>query len=172
MKKKETDSQPLTYKTSFMVYLFAVIILLSMVCEFLLGLFHDYEISNYINCDFSLPMGIFSYCWVAICAAYIGVDRCMFSIKATKTENIDIGEPSKLRTLILVSGIILGLSVIFSIFVNRNFETGSFATAFGTNIILYVGGQKMVQCCSAAGKPKEKTITESGLEINIKEDIA
>lgn len=163
------EKQPVFFKTSFMVYVFAVIIMISLVLEFLLGFLSNYEISRYINCQFSLPMNIFSYCWVAVCASYIGVDRCMFSIKATKTEDVDIGEPSKLRTLILVSGLILLEAIIFSIFNDRNFEVGSFATSFGTNIILYVGGQKMVKCCSEAGKPK--TFTESGLSYR-KEDLA
>lgn len=170
-KEKKQDKQPLSFKTSFMVYVFAVVIMVSMVLEFLLGFLENYQISQYLNCQFSFPMNIFSYCWVAICASYIGVDRCMFSIKATKTENVDIGEPSKLRTLIAVSGLILFIAMIFSIFSHREFEVGSFATSFGTNVILYVGGQKMVKCCSEAGKSKEREYEESGLKLD-KEDIA
>lgn len=162
------EKQPLSYKTSFMVYVFAVIIMISLILEFLLGILSHYQISQYINCQFSLPMNILSYCWVAVCASYIGVDRCMFSIKATKTEYVDIGEPSKLRNLITVSGLILLEATIFSIFNDRNYEVGSFATSFGTNIILYVGGQKMVKCCSEAGKPK--AYTESGIPYS-KEDV-
>lgn len=165
--KEKKKKQPLVYKTSFMVYFYMIIMIIAMITQFFMAIV--YESEPHID----LPISAFSYFWIVICAAYIGVDRCFFSIKSTKDITADIGDPSKLRRLIFLSGLVLLMSVFFSFITGANFEVGSFATAFGTNVALYVSGQKVVQVCgeiNIGNKEKQETKTEKKPET--KEDIA
>lgn len=140
----KTDKKPLYYKTSFFPTLYAGIMFLAMTVQFILKKFNF----DFINANLEIPMEMLSYCWVAISAAYVGVDRASYAIKTSQLEAgaMDCGDPATNRRVILLSGLLLATGFIFNIFVDADFQLPSLTTSFGSSITLYCAGQKAVKC--------------------------
>lgn len=137
-----------------MVITYAVITSLAMLLQLALGLClkFDWKTTNIVFADFIngnlvLPMEQVSWFWTAISAAYIGVDRVSYFVKSANEPagQTDVGDPATLRRIILISGLLLLEAVVCNGFVDADFQLSAFFTAFGTSVLLYVGGQKAIK---------------------------
>ena len=102
---------------------------------------------DFINGNLELPMQTISWFWMAISAAYIGVDRTAYAIKTanTKRGQSDMGDPATIRHIIIISGLLALEALICNGFVDADFQLDAFFTAFGTAITFYVAGQKAIK---------------------------
>lgn len=150
------EKKPIYYSTSFFPTLFAGIMALLIILQFFLGVIADGVLSEEItskffiklvNSNFQLPMQEFAYSWVAISAAYIGVDRASYFVKSTTESkgSAEFGDPSTNRRVILLSGLLFGLALICNLYVDKDFQLTSLATSFGSSITLYCAGQKSIK---------------------------
>jgi hypothetical protein len=117
--------------------------------EVLLEKFKDIEfIVNILNGQVSLPIKTLSSIWIAVCASYIGVDRTAYALKSVRQPQgeVDVGDPSTIRKMIVISFVILVIGVICNSFVDFDFELDSLAAAFGFSTTLYITGQKAIKC--------------------------
>lgn len=137
-----------------MVITYAVITALAMLLQLALSLClkFDWKTTNIVFADFIngnlvLPMEQVSWFWTAISAAYIGVDRVSYFVKTASEPagQTDVGDPATLRRIILISGLLLLEAVVCNGFADADFQLSAFFTAFGTSVLLYVGGQKAIK---------------------------
>lgn len=151
---EQLNKTPVWYKTSFMVVLYAVITAILMLVQLALHLClkFDWQTMNpifkdFINGNLELPMQTISWFWMAISAAYIGVDRTAYAIKTanTKRGQSDMGDPATIRHIILISGLLALEALICNGLVEADFQLDAFFTAFGTSITFYVAGQKAIK---------------------------
>jgi hypothetical protein len=102
----------------------------------------------FLNQEFVLPMDIITSLWTAIAAGYVGLDRGMFAIDGLKNGNkIEAFTESKRKHMIhiiLLSFFIYVLAVILNIIFNANLSLTPLATAFGSTILCYVLGNKVI----------------------------
>lgn len=153
---------PVYFKTSFWVFAYAAAFLLIMLVQtgigllqveetkaFLLQRFSEVEfIVNILNGNVNMPLKSLSAFWVAICAAYVGVDRTAYALKSARISvgNTDVGDPHTLRYVMVISFIILMAGVISNAFVDYDFQLENLGAAFGSSVALYIAGQKAIKC--------------------------
>lgn len=150
--------QKFWWKTSFMVFIYALVLLSMMFLQDIIYIIGNYSealehlnsdsfLFKILNGDVALPISALSYLWVGICAAYIGVDRAAYAIKSSKmiSGSTDVGDPATIRKIILISGLVLAFGCISNCFINYDFELNSLASAFGSSILLYIAGQKAIK---------------------------
>lgn len=153
---------PVYFKTSFWVFAYAIVFLLIMLVQtgigllqieetkaFLLQRFSEVEfIVNILNGNVNMPLKSLSAFWVAICAAYVGVDRTAYALKSARISvgNTDVGDPHTLRYVMVISFIILMAGVISNAFVDYDFQLENLGAAFGSSVALYIAGQKAIKC--------------------------
>jgi hypothetical protein len=154
MEQLDKAKTPIWYKTSFMVVFYAVVTSLLMALQLALHLclkFNWYTTNpifrDFINGNLVLPMETISWFWMAISAAYIGVDRTAYAIKTanTKRGQADMGNPATIRHIIFISGLLALESLVCNGLVEADFQLDAFFTAFGTAITFYVAGQKAIK---------------------------
>lgn len=153
---------PIYFKTSFWVFAYAIAFLLIMLVQtgigllqieetkaFLLQRFSEVEfIVNILNGNVNMPLKSLSAFWIAICAAYVGVDRTAYALKSARISvgNTDVGDPHTLRYVMVISFIILMAGVISNAFVDYDFQLENLGAAFGSSVALYIAGQKAIKC--------------------------
>lgn len=146
------------WKTSFMVFIYAAVLITMMFIQDIIYIVGNYSeliekvkvdgfLFNILNGQVGLPISSLSFLWVAVCAAYIGVDRAAYAIKSSKmiSGETDVGDPATLRKIIFVSGLVLLFGCASNCFVDYDFELNSLASAFGSSILLYIAGQKAIK---------------------------
>jgi hypothetical protein len=103
-----------------------------------------------VNGNFILPMDIICDFWAAICAAYIGVDRGVMAISTYKgvKGKQDVGHPEHLRQVIVESFLVYAVAVLLYVLFDTDLQLAPLAVAFGSSVILYVGGQRAVYAAS------------------------
>lgn len=151
---KSENKTPFWYKTSFMVIAYAVVTAIVMLIQFALCLCLKFNwqtnnivFADFINGNLVLPMQTIAWFWMAISAAYIGVDRAAYAIKTAneRSGQSDMGNPSTIRRIILISGLLTLEALVCNGFADADFELDAFFTAFGSSITLYVTGQKAIK---------------------------
>ena len=151
---KSENKTPFWYKTSFMVIAYAVVTAIVMLIQFALCLCLKFNwqtnnivFADFINGNLVLPMQTIAWFWMAISAAYIGVDRAAYAIKTAneRSGQSDMGDPSTIRRIILISGLLTLEALVCNGFADADFELDAFFTAFGSAITLYVTGQKAIK---------------------------
>ena len=151
---EQLNKTPIWYKTSFIVVFYAVVTSILMVIQLALHLCLKFNWSttnpifrDFINGNLELPMQTISWFWMAISAAYIGVDRTAYAIKTanTKIGQADMGDPATIRHIIVISGLLAVEALICNGLVEADFQLDAFFTAFGTSCTFYVAGQKAIK---------------------------
>ena len=151
---EQLNKTPIWYKTSFIVVFYAVVTAILMVLQLALHLCLKFNWSttnpifrDFINGNLELPMQTISWFWMAISAAYIGVDRTAYAIKTanTKRGQSDMGDPATIRHIIFISGLLALEALICNGLVEADFQLDAFFTAFGTACTFYVAGQKAIK---------------------------
>lgn len=151
---EQLNKTPIWYKTSFIVVFYALVTSILMVIQLALHLCLKFNWSttnpifrDFINGNLELPMQTISWFWMAISAAYIGVDRAAYAIKTanTKIGQADMGDPATIRHIIFISGLLALEALICNGLVEADFQLDAFFTAFGTSCTFYVAGQKAIK---------------------------
>lgn len=151
---EQLNKTPIWYKTSFIVVFYAIVTSILMVLQLALHLCLKFNWSttnpifrDFINGNLELPMQTISWFWMAISAAYIGVDRTAYAIKTanTKRGQSDMGDPATIRHIIFISGLLALEALICNGLVEADFQLDAFFTAFGTACTFYVAGQKAIK---------------------------
>lgn len=151
---EQLNKTPIWYKTSFIVVFYAVVTSILMALQLALHLCLKFNWSttnpifrDFINGNLELPMQTISWFWMALSAAYIGVDRTAYAIKTanTKRGQSDMGDPATIRHIIFISGLLALEALICNGLVEADFQLDAFFTAFGTACTFYVAGQKAIK---------------------------
>lgn len=150
--------QKFWWKTSFMVFIYALVLLSMMFLQDIIYIIGNYSealehlnsesfLFKILNGQVALPISALSFIWVGVCAAYIGVDRAAYAIKSSKmvSGETDVGDPATIRKIILISGLVLLFGCISNCFIDYDFELNSLASAFGSSVLLYIAGQKAIK---------------------------
>ena len=116
------------------------------------------KFAEFINAGLNLPIPEFLTLWVGIVSVYVGIDRAQFTLESTHmvSGEADYGDPSKLRKVILLCGILLVATIIGETLKDGSgaeFGVSQAAVAFGTTIMLYVAGQKASSMAKVANGP-------------------
>ena len=151
---EQLNKTPIWYKTSFIVVFYAAVTSILMVIQLALHLCLKFNWSttnpifrDFVNGNLELPMQTISWFWMAISAAYIGVDRAAYAIKTanTKIGQADMGDPATIRHIIFISGLLALEALVCNGLVEADFQLDAFFTAFGTSCTFYVAGQKAIK---------------------------
>lgn len=161
----ETTKKKWAWATSSMVIVYAIVFFLIMGAQFAIDMLAKYEIEfhghllmSFINGEIAMPMNTMAVIWVALCAAYCGVDRASYLVKSA-SESIgecDMGDPAMLRFIILLAGILFAAGLGFGCFSDCNYELNLLASAWGSAIVLYVAGQKGIKMAKYIDTSKKK----------------
>jgi hypothetical protein len=116
------------------------------------------RLAEFINTGLNLPITEFLTLWVGIVSVYVGIDRAQFTLESTHmiSGEADYGDPSKLRKVILLCGVLLTATIIGETLKDGSgaeFGVSQAAVAFGTTIMLYVAGQKAISMAKVANGP-------------------
>ena len=161
------------WATSSMVIIYAIVFFIIMAMQFGIDMlakfeveFHGKLLMSFINGEIALPVNTMAVIWVALCAAYCGVDRASYLVKST-TESIgecDMGDPAMLRFIILLAGLLFAIGLGFGCFSDCNYELNLLASAWGSAIVLYVAGQKGIKMAKYIDGTKKKKRAECDCE--------
>lgn len=148
------DKKPFYYKTSFWVFFYAGVLALAMSLQVFFAACAKFELLKdhifivpYLNGSFTMPLSVMAWIWVAICSAYIGIDRASYTVK-TMCElagQMDVGNPDTLRLIIAVSGVLFAWATAANMVVDADFALDAYATGFGTSIAMYIAGMKAIK---------------------------
>lgn len=154
------------YSSRFWVIIYAVVTLIIMSIQFILGLLkneniHFYNIETlekFINGDLNLPMTALSWCWTALISLYCGSDRVVDIAKTTKLSvgQTSMGDLAKLRGMIALSLVLFITAVVFNFMTDKEYTLSAYASAFGMTVISYVAGNKAVKATAYFGSHEDK----------------
>ena len=159
-----------TWKTSFMVFVYAAVVGLCLIIQTVLNLLPtlvEGEIikSNFwigiLNSELQMPIEVLAFIWVTMVSAYVGVDRGLYAARSFTLScgETDVGDSHTLRLIILVSGLVFLEAVICNAVCKGEYALTEFASGFGMSCCLYVAGQKVIK----AGKSVEGSHDKSEL---------
>lgn len=146
MKKKS-----IFWKTSTWVVIYAIAAFLAMAIQSIICLalkynfhYHGVVFADFLNGNLVMPISNIGWLWCSICAAYCGVDRACFAIKTANLESgkMDVGDPSKIRMVIILAGLLAVFACLANGFVDAEFDLNAWSSAFGSSVLLYVTGMK------------------------------
>lgn len=149
---------------------FGVIVGLSLVLQAIVPItaliLHKFGLEQLaipLNENFKLPMDVITTFWAACCAAYVGVDRAAFTIQTfINKEGTHInGEPEHLKQVIIESFIVYSIGVLLNVFFNADFALSPLFTAFGSSLVLYIGGSKAIT--GVKGISKHDDLDQDGI---------
>ena len=157
------------WKTSFWIGLYFFVTLLIMALQMVACWVSSSEtlaaylqkhikFAEFINAGLNLPIPEFLTLWVGIVSVYVGIDRAQFTLESTMMSSgeANYGDPSKLRKVILLCGILLAASICGEVLKDGSgaeFGISQAAVAFGTTIMLYIAGQKAISVAKVANGP-------------------
>lgn len=153
------------YESRFWVILYALVTLVIMTIQFILGIFeiheitfHNQVINEFVNGNLNLPMEVMSWVWTALISFYCGSDRLVDIAKTTKLAvgQTSMGDLKKIRGMILISLILFITAVIFNFLTDKNYTLSAYASAFGMTIISYVVGNKAVKASAYFGTREDQ----------------
>lgn len=153
------------YESKFWVCIYAVITILIMSIQFILGIFENNEITfhskiinDFINGNLNLPMEVISWVWTVLISLYCGSDRIVDIAKTTKLSvgQMSMGDLKKIRGMILLSLVLFITAVIFNFLTDKEYTLSAYASAFGMTIISYVVGNKAVKASAYFGTHEDR----------------
>ena len=156
-----SDKKHFWQQSRFWVIFYAVVVLIFLCLNFVLGILNNFNIKFFnktlnelVNGNIELPISVFSYGWTALISFYCCSDRIVDIAKTTKLSigQMSMGDLEKMRGMISISFLLLVFSTVFNCLVDRNFELTAFASAFAMTIISYVVGNKAVKASAFFGK--------------------
>jgi hypothetical protein len=114
------------------------------------------------NSNFHLPMDIISDFWAALCAIYIGVDRGAMIAMTLNGEKgkLEVGNPENLKQVMIESLILYAFAVGLNMFFDAELALTPLFIAFGSTVILFVGGNKAIK--GAAALAPERDLDQDG----------
>jgi hypothetical protein len=147
------------------VVFFGIVVGSSLVLQcfipFIGLMFSIYEYTGFwttiFNNEFVLPMGVISDFWAAMCAIYVGVDRgAMVAITLTGEKGkLEVGNPEHLKQVMIESFLLYTLAVGLNIFFDADLALSPLFIAFGSTVVLFVGGNKFIRGASALAPEKD-----------------
>lgn len=152
--KEEHEKESIFWRTSTWVSVYALSCFIAMVLQALICLCIKFNftvnsiiLADFINGSLTLPISNMGWIWCSICAVYCGADRASYCIKTSKmvSGKIDVGEPKNLRRIIIHACILFIIAIICNGFVDAEFDLNAWSSAFGSSILLYVGGMKAIK---------------------------
>lgn len=152
------------HSSKFWTILFAIILILLIVIQLVLGILDNQLIAlpegltQFVNNQVQLPMAIAAWFWVGLISVYCGFDRYV-NLKETQhlsKGQMSLGNLSKLRFMMVLSLAIFLFALVSNFIVDKNFELVQFFSAFGSSVLLYVGGNKYIKANRFVGEDKDK----------------
>lgn len=162
------------YSSNFWVVLYAIILILLIVLQLVLGFLDNNLIplpeglTQFVNNQVQLPMAVAAWFWVALISAYCGFDRYV-NLKETQhlsMGQMSLGNLSRLRFMMVLSLMVFIFSLASSFAVDKNFELVQFFSAFGSSVLLYISGNKLIKANKFKGEDKDK----DGIPDDIQKD--
>lgn len=154
------------YSTSFWVHgyilFYMIMTIVSCLPRILAQIMYFYTgaIPEWLPEEVTVPLEVLSWGLLIITSVYAGLDRASFAVKSSMTEigTADMGDPAKLRRVIIYLGIIFFESYALNLFFGRPFPpeaTVQFpganipltetASALVSAITIYVSGNKAIR---------------------------
>lgn len=154
------------YSTSFWVHgyilFYMIMTIVSCLPRILAQIMYSYTgtIPEWLPEEVTVPLEVLSWGLLIITSVYAGLDRASFAVKSTMTEigTADMGDPAKLRRVIIYLGVIFFESYALNLFFGRPFPpeaTVQFpganipltetASALVSAITIYVSGNKAIR---------------------------
>lgn len=154
------------YSTSFWVHgyilFYMIMTIVSCLPRILAQIMYSYTgaIPEWLPEEVTVPLEVLSWGLLIITSVYAGLDRASFAVKSTMTEigTADMGDPAKLRRVIIYLGVIFFESYALNLFFGRSFPpeaTVQFpganipltetASALVSAITIYVSGNKAIR---------------------------
>jgi hypothetical protein len=134
---------------------YAIFVMFSLLLQCLIPFLQTFSdlvsisyIIPFLNQKFVLPIDIITSLWTAISAGYVGLDRGMFALdglkNGTKIEAFSETKRKHMIHIIFLSFFIYLLAVGLNIIFNASLALTPLATAFGSTVLCYVLGNKVI----------------------------
>ena len=150
---------PIYYSSRFWATLYAGVLLILLTLQFIFGYLDKYGIVvKVLNQNLSLPIPLACWLWTFVISLFCGFDRFV-DIKNTQqltSGQISIGDLPKLRKIIVMALFIFIYALICSLFVDRDFQLEALLSAFGSSVIIYISGNKLVKANRYVCEDKDK----------------
>lgn len=152
MSKQPGPIRRILWSTSTIVWLSAFLVAVAMVLQGFASGFEEALV---------LPHQALTWSFAVIASGYAGTDRIAQFVRTQTLEygNVDIGNPAKLRKLIVITVLLLILGIFLTSFFGiPNLALEALATAFGGTAAAYVVGNKSLR--AAASREGTHRVTE------------
>lgn len=140
----------LLYSSRVLVWAFSLITLILILIRSAIIIADFYGIIDFVNINvikYEPKIKVFSWFFLAISSAYVGFDKVL-NLKNTielPKGQLTLGDLKKIRHLIFMSFILMAISIICEALTGLDFDSEAFISAFGTNIILSISGNKTIK---------------------------
>lgn len=140
----------LLHSSRALVWTFSLITLTLILVRSAIIIADFYGIINFVNINiikYEPKIKVFSWFFLAISSAYVGFDKVL-NLKNTvelPKGQLTLGNLKKIRHLIFMSFILMAFSIICEALTGLDFDSEAFISAFGTNIILSISGNKAIK---------------------------
>lgn len=150
---------PIYYSSRFWAYTYAVVLFLLLTIQAVLGLLASANftlpvvLQQYVNGKLQLPLAVATWLWTAIISLYCGLDRVV-DIKNTQNlaaGSMNLGDLSKLRKIIVVCLLLFLYALGWSFILDMDFQLEALLSAFGSTVIMYTSGNKLVKASKYEG---------------------
>ena len=124
---------------------------------------------TFFNKNFTIPINTLTTLYATLCASYIGLDRgasVISTIKGVKNHQ-DYGQANRNRHIIFQNFFICMLALGLNRFFDANLGLEALMISFGSSVIFYVSGQKLI-CASSKFAPEDKN--DNGIDDRIEND--
>lgn len=123
----------------------------------------------FFNKNFSIPINTLTTLYATLCGVYIGLDRgssVISTFKGVKNHQ-DYGQANRNRHIIFQNFFICLLALGLNRFFDVNLGLDALIVSFGSSVIFYVSGQKLIFSASKFA-PEDKN--QNGIDDRIEED--
>lgn len=140
----------LLYSSRALVWAFSLITLTLILIRSAIIIADFYGIIDFVNINiikYEPKIKVFSWFFLAISSAYVGFDKVLNLKNTTELPKgqLNLGNLKKIRHLIFMSFILMFFSIVCEALTGLDFDSEAFISAFGTNIILSVSGNKAIK---------------------------
>jgi hypothetical protein len=143
-------------RTSFIVFWFATVLAVVLLMQALPALF-VFISTNFgiflpqLNLALKMPVDLTAWFYMAMSAAYTGVDRFAYYRQSSKLKygQANVGNPEKLRRVIFVSFLLFVEASLLELIISAPMPLEALMSAFGSTCLLYVTGQKGIRAAGS-----------------------